>query len=130
MTLVRDVLMWNWVRNRRSPAPRPAADEAVPARLTGLASGKYRSLSRYLENRYADVTVLTFSQIEDLLGFALPPLARTHVGWWSTAAAGAEVPPQAAAWSLAGRTATPNLVAKTVVFERTPIATRRLASSG
>jgi hypothetical protein len=107
----------------------PAADEAVPARPTGLASGKYRSLSRYLENRYADVTVLTFSQIEDLLGFALPPLARTHVGWWSTGAAGAEVPPQAAAWSLAGRTATPNLVAKTVVFERTPIATRRLASS-
>ena len=125
--------MWNWIRNRGSRVrvrEEPAAEEAAPAPRLAAVSRPYLSLYRYLENRYADVTVLTFSQIEDLLGFALPQLARTHVGWWSTGAADADVPPQAAAWSVAGRTATPNLVAETVVFERTPIARRRLASVG
>ena len=31
--------------------------------------GKYKSLYQYLENRYANRVVLTFAQIEDLLGF-------------------------------------------------------------
>ena len=123
--------MWNWIRNRGSRVrEEPAAEEAAPPPRMAAVSRKYLALYRYLENRYADVTVLTFSQIEDLLGFALPQLARTNVGWWSTGAADVDVPPQAAAWSLAGRTATPNLVAETVVFERTPIARRRLASVG
>ena len=33
--------------------------------------GKYKSLYQYLENRYANTVVLTFAQIEDLLGFTL-----------------------------------------------------------
>jgi len=37
---------------------------------------EYLSLHKYLENRYADTVVLTFSQIEDLLGFVLPESAR------------------------------------------------------
>lgn len=124
-------VMWNWIRNRGTRArEEPAAEEAVVAERTREASGKYRALYKYLEHRYADVTVLTFSQIEDLLGFALPQRARTHQGWWATGAADVSVAPHTAAWVLAGRTATPNLVTKTVVFERAPIATRRLAPSG
>jgi hypothetical protein len=34
--------------------------------------GTYTSLYQYLENRYANTVVLTFAQIEDLLGFPLP----------------------------------------------------------
>jgi hypothetical protein len=39
-------------------------------------SGKYLLLSGYLQNRYADTVVLTFGQIESLLGFSLPDQAR------------------------------------------------------
>ena len=45
--------------------------------------GKYKSLYQYLENRYANTVVLTFAQIEDLLGFTLPDSARVHQEWWA-----------------------------------------------
>lgn len=118
--------MWNWFRGMRSDRrDGPIADTSFIERRVGMSSGKYLALYRYLENRYADVTVLTFEQIEALLGFALPPLARTHLGWWATRAANGDAP-HSAAWTLAGRTATPNLLARTVLFERTPVARRGL----
>ena len=40
--------------------------------------GKYKLLYQYLEHRYANTVVLTFAQIEDLLGFTLPDSARVH----------------------------------------------------
>ena len=112
--------MWTWLR-RREPKPRlePAADTSLIERRAGMPSGKYLALFKYLEHRYADITVLTFEQIEDLLGFALPPLARTNLSWWTIAGAHVDVQPHAAAWIAAGRTATPNLQARNVVFERT-----------
>lgn len=117
--------MWTWFRGMRSDRrDEPIADASFVERRRGMSS-KYLALYRYLENRYADVTVLTFEQIEDLLGFALPPFARTDQGWWATRAASADAP-HSAAWTLAGRTATPNLSAGTVLFERTPVARRAL----
>jgi hypothetical protein len=82
-----------------------------------ITSGKYRFLYKYLDERYADTVVLTFRQIEDLLGFALPAPARTDPAWWTTAAGDAESR-CSDAWTLAHRTAKPNLVAQHVVFER------------
>ena len=49
-------------------------------------SGTYLLLYKYLENRYADTVVLTFAEIEDLLGFALPEQARLQREWWTDAA--------------------------------------------
>jgi hypothetical protein len=121
--------MWKWLLSLRPEArDTPTARDAPTASVSFIdrrmgGSGKYLALHRYLENRYADVTVLTFDQIEDLLGFALPPLARTHPAWWVVGATGDA--PHSAAWILAGRTATPNLLAKTVLFERTPPASRK-----
>jgi hypothetical protein len=77
---------------------------------------EYLSLSTYLEHRYATTVVLTFEQVEALLGFALPASASTEPGWWTMAAAPAHR--HSAAWTEAGRTATPNLLARTVTFER------------
>jgi hypothetical protein len=112
--------MWKWLRNLRVPArDEPAADTSFIERHVGIGPGKYFALYRYLANRYADVTVLTFQQIEDVLGFALPPVARTQQAWWLNAAGTVDTTSYAAAWILAGRTATPNLQTKTVVFERT-----------
>jgi hypothetical protein len=79
---------------------------------------EYRSLHKYLAERYADIVVLTFAQMEDLLGFTLPQSARAQPEWWSDGDEDVARSPQARAWTLADRTATPNLTARTVMFER------------
>ena len=77
---------------------------------------EYRGLYTYLEHRYASVVVLTFEQIEALLGLALPTPARTDRAWWTDTG---DTQPQWAAWTEAGRTAAPNLSAGIITFERT-----------
>lgn len=79
---------------------------------------KYRFLYEYLERRYADTVVLTFGQIEDLLGFALPALARADPAWWTNAPDAGPEWDCFDAWTPAHRTARPNVVAGHVVFER------------
>jgi hypothetical protein len=76
---------------------------------------EYRALYIYLENRYASVVVLTFEQIEALLGFGLPTPARTEREWWTDIVATQH---HCAAWTGAGRTAAPNLAAGIITFER------------
>ena len=91
--------------------------------LSSFASGgPYGSLQKYLTARYADAVVLTFGQIEDLLGFMLPDAARNELAWWSSAAPGKFPSAQWQSWTLAKRMATPNLSAETVLFERMPRA--------
>ena len=112
--------MWKWIARWQSSAGhRVDVPAPEPKRPSGKVSGKYLSLYTYLENRYANTVFLTFSQIEDLLGFALPDLARTQQEWWTTVNTGGEKSPWTDAWRLAGRAATPNLPAQTVAFERT-----------
>jgi len=93
-----------------SVAPRTPPSVEVPA--------EYRSLHKYLDGRYADTVVLRFAEIEDLLGFALPDYARLHLDWWANADADGKPTTQSRSWIHAARTATANLVAGTVVFER------------
>lgn len=83
-----------------------------------ITSGKYQFFYKYLEARYADRVVLTFRQIEDLLGFALPASARADPTWWTNARDDTAEPCCSDAWTLAHRTASPNLMAGHVVFER------------
>ena len=90
----------------------------APILATFASGGAYFSLLQYLTARYANVVVLTFGEVEDLLGFPLPQAARDNAGWWAPGAPGASPTPQSLAWSLAQRTAVPNLTAETVVFER------------
>jgi hypothetical protein len=78
---------------------------------------EYRSLYEYLHDRYADSVVLTFAEMEDLLGFALPDVARVEQAWWANA--DPDCPsPHSLCWIQASRTATPRLPAQVVVFER------------
>jgi hypothetical protein len=83
-----------------------------------ITSGKYQSLYKYLDARYADRVVLTFGQIEDLLGFALPAPARADSAWWMNVPEDTAEPHCSDAWTLAHRTARPNLKAGHVVFDR------------
>jgi hypothetical protein len=84
-------------------------------------AGAYQSLYKYLRDRYANRVVLTFAEIEDLLGFALPGPARLQPEWWGTVDHPDPTVRRAAqsdSWTLAGRTATVNLPAQRVVFDR------------
>ena len=81
-------------------------------------AGPYRLLYEYLEKRYADTVVLTLQQVQDLLGFTLPDPALTDAAWWSNTGGGTSDAFWSDAWTLANRTARPNLPARTVIFER------------
>ena len=112
-----EAAMLEWMKKRGSTTPIEA--KALPDAAKwqeGNEAGKYRLLYWYLENRYAQTVVLTFAQIEDLLGFALPDPARHDQHWWASARTSEAN--RSDAWTLASRTARPNLLAQIVVFER------------
>jgi hypothetical protein len=79
--------------------------------------GTYHLLHVYLRDRFANRVVLTFVEIEDLLGFELPEAARLDGLWWQTPANDVRSP-QSDAWILANRTASVSLSAKRVIFDR------------
>jgi hypothetical protein len=111
--------MLEWMKKRASMVHKQTtADAAAPTSHSYSRAGKYRSLYEYLEKRYANTVVLTFTQLEDLIGFSLPDLARTDPEWWTTADISSAEVRCSDAWTLASRTARPNLMAQTVAFER------------
>ena len=69
--------MWGLLKRRGNAEPqeRQAQVEAAPSPKR-VTCGKGQLLYKYLSERYANRVVLTFSQIEDLLGFSLPDQAR------------------------------------------------------
>jgi len=110
--------MFGWTKK-----PPPAARRAEPSihvvsRERPVMSGKFTPLFKYLDGRYADRVVLTFGQIEDLLGFSLPDMARLSDAWWTIPDPNGERPRFADSWLLANRSARPNLLSLTVIFDR------------
>jgi hypothetical protein len=111
--------MLGWMRRRGTGAiARPIAAAAHSAHEARASIGEYQSLYKYLRDRYADRVVLTFGEIEDLLGFSLPAPARLEREWWGVTEPVARRSAQSDSWTLASRTATVNLSAQSVVFER------------
>jgi len=111
--------IFNWFRRRRLIAVdvEPLPDAVVKSPVRAM-TGKYLLLYEYLEHRYANSVVLTFAQIEDLVGFPLPDQARCQREWWTGAGAAQAGASYSDAWKLASRTASPNLLAKIVAFDR------------
>ena len=111
-------MRWWWTRggtiDRASRCASPFNDGPGP----DAQVGEYQLLYKYLRDRYANRVVLTFGEIEDLLGFALPGAARFQQDWWGGADPLASQSPQSDSWTLAKRTATANLSAQVVVFDR------------
>jgi hypothetical protein len=118
--------MWKWNRRRELTAPSARTAVVLEAeRPIGRGSGgtakvpsEYLPLHKYLVNRFADSVVLTFAQLEDLTGCVLPDSARAEPEWWTRTDGNADKSSCADAWIQAGRTAKPNLLARTVTFER------------
>ncbi len=86
------------------------------AAIRHVEAGKYRALYKYLQDRFANRVVLTFGEIEDLMGTALPDAARSDAAWWSVATTATSE--QSDAWTLAERAATVNMLGQRVLFER------------
>jgi hypothetical protein len=114
--------MLDWLKQRRRriayqqhEVPELPEKAAKPAGR--VMTGRYLLLYKYLEARYATTVVLTFAEIEDLLGFALPDQARLNQEWWTEGAVNV-ARDYSDSWTLASRTATPNMQAQTVAFER------------
>jgi hypothetical protein len=103
---------------RRGPFSEPPAPVFPVDRSVSRVPAEYLSLYTYLERRYASIVVLTFEQMEALLGFALPASAFTEREWWTDGRV--RTNRYSEAWMRAGRTAMPNLAARTVTFERMP----------
>ncbi len=108
----------DWFKRRR---PRMISLPSVVTDVApgGGSAGEYRPLYKYLRDRFADRVVMTFREIEDILEFPLPERARRQGDWWGTDQVSHQSA-QANSWTLSGRTATVNLPAQSVVFERQP----------
>jgi hypothetical protein len=116
MTGWKTLLGWIGIRwPLAAPVPQRTARIFPLEQSTPHVPREYRALYTYLEHRYASVVVLTFEQIEALLGFALPTPARTDREWWTEVA---DPQHHCAAWTGAGRSAAPNLAAGIIAFER------------
>ncbi len=109
-----------WITGPDSIAQRRGPETSRGVALAAAISipADYRALHKYLAERFADNVVLRFAEIEDLLGFTLPPAASVELDWWAADAPDGSPSPQARAWTNATRIATPNLKARTVSFER------------
>lgn len=92
---------------------------------TMVCTGTYGPLYTYLRGRFAQRIAMTFEEVESLLGFALPAVARTDRAWWSGTDPFEHRSPHADAWMMANCVATVNLQASTVVFERRAVSARR-----
>ena len=104
-------------RRRDSTEPE-SSSRTIPRwdRVAPQVPARYLPLYKYLEHRYASTVVLSFAQIDALLGFALPDVAHRDYAWWTPD--GAVTKAHCSAWTAADRTASPNLVAENVLFER------------
>src|SRR3954447_2659703 len=109
-----------WWKRVGGPADAPLPDEAAAASPPApeADAGQYHPLYVYLRDRYADRVVLSFADIEALLGFSLPDQARKAREWWAEPGAASRASAQSDAWTLASRSAMVNVGARHVVFDR------------
>lgn len=78
---------------------------------------KYQPLGEFLRSQYGDEIRVSFAEMEHVLGFPLPPSARTHRPWWSN---NPDNSAMTKVWLQAGfRTAQVDIAGETLVFART-----------
>lgn len=110
----------NWLEGTYRPRPRRVGQ---PHGWTaGVVQSKYNPLRAYLESDDAGAIRMTFRQIEDVIGCALPLSARQYAHWWANDTTGNHT--QAQAWMAAGRKVVQvDLIEQRVMFvdaERNP----------
>lgn len=95
--------------------PAQLVDSAEVSMDPSRHTGKYRRLAQWLARQASHSIDATFDQIEEVLGFPLPPSSRRHAAHWS----GYDGSAVARAISDAGwKARNVNLKAETLTFER------------
>ena len=83
-----------------------------------VTRSKYEGLYAYLCSLQALEWRASFSEIEAIVGFSLPPSARLYREWWANQLKGSSYR-QSLAWNVAGwETAEVDVVAETLLFPR------------
>lgn len=83
-------------------------------------SRKYAKLTAYLGEQASDQVMLSFAEIEKILGFVLPDSARNHGPWWTNSRSTGR---HNEAWlNIGWETADRNMRAQTIAFHRTSTA--------
>lgn len=96
------------------PPVSPQAKASQPVPTSGPKRGsKYDVLADWLTTSGKPEVRSTFAQIEDVLGFTMPPSARNHSAWWTGSVVARTI--GTAGW----RATQVNLTAETVTFVRT-----------
>lgn len=86
------------------------------------AIGKYHRLYTHLRRLPSQEWKTTFSELESIIGFKLPPSARLHRSWWSNQTVPDSRSP-AHAWNAAGwETAEVDIDAEALLLRRKPEA--------
>ena len=105
-----------------APAPRDQSDERSSARPSAArfvefsTESKYYGLHVHLVSAKGQTMRMTFGDVEAVLGFRLPPGARSNRAWWGNSRSGHS---QSRAWLLAGwRMTDVDLEAEVVRFDR------------
>jgi hypothetical protein len=112
MTLLERIFtVWRRVVPDSGPSDSMRLRESKPH-----VPAEYLPLYSHLHTRFSSNVVLSFGEMEALLGFTLPVQARTTKEWWTDPSI--RTARQADAWVAAERTARPNLSARNVAFER------------
>ena len=89
--------------------------------------GKYEPLSTHLQAAKSGEWAATFAQVEQVLGFSLPPSARKYREWWSNQAGAGHS--QARGWQDAGwQVWKVDLEGEKVIFRRRPSTGSRAAA--
>ena len=108
-----------WLRGRKGREESPInLRVAPPDEVKPSVPAAYMPLYTYLNRRYAVTVVLSFQDIEALLGFVPPSPAFADAAWWTGPIVGNDR--HSAAWTAARRSAVPKLSARVVAFERLP----------
>ena len=82
------------------------------------ATGKYRKLYSYLYSLAGQQWTTSFSEVEAIVGFRLPPSARKHRAWWANERGGTSHT-HSLAWSAAGWEAVEvDMKAQSLLFRR------------
>lgn len=81
---------------------------------------KYEPLARYLDLQSRAEVIMSFADVEEILGTALPPSAFKYREWWANETSPVTSHAQCSAWMMVGYHAFANMGRETVRFVRKP----------
>ena len=91
--------------------------------------GKYDSLEKYLANYGKEEIIMTFADIERIIGFSLPASAVNHAEWWANEGKDSSFHSHTKAWRSAGYKVRANRPERKVVFFKANTATQAAAKA-